>query len=235
MGSSGGGEACPRDDRRLKLSYIQMTGARERGKTGSKSTSNPPTGSESLSGSTGSPISGPRSNCEPFRQIIQVKLEQGLSAQRIHQDLLADHGFSSGYDSVKRFVRRLREVSQLPFRRMECPPAAEGQVDFGKAAPIIQPNGRYRRSKVLRIVLSFSRKAYSESCFRETTESFIQCLENSFWQLGGVPRTIVIDNLKAAVTKPDWYDPEMMTRQVMMKMLKDEVEYLRRECPGPRR
>ena len=178
----------------------------------SKSTTNPPTGSDSPSESTGSPISGLKSNCEPFRQIIKSKLEQGFSAQRIHQDLLADHGFSSGYDSVKRFVRRLREVSQLPFRRMECPPAAEGQVDFGKAAPIIQPNGRYRRSKVLRIVLSFSRKAYSESCFRETTESFIQCLENSFWQLGGVPRTIVIDNLKAAVTKPDWYDPELNPR-----------------------
>ena len=183
-----------------------------RARAGSKSTTNPPTGSEGLLGPKSNTISGPKSDCEPFRQIIQAKLEQDLSAQRIYQDLVGEHGFSSGYDSVKRFVRRLRQVSQLPFRRMECSAGAEGQVDFGKGAPIVQPNGRYRRSRVFRIVLSFSRKGYSESCFSESTESLIQCLENSFWEFGGVPRTIVIDNLKAAVTKADWYDPELNPR-----------------------
>jgi transposase len=26
---------------------------------------------------------------------------------------------------------------------------------------------------------------------------------------GGVPRTLVIDNLRAAVTRADWFDPEL--------------------------
>jgi hypothetical protein len=30
--------------------------------------------------------------------------------------------------------------------------------------------------------------------------------------LGGVPRTVVIDNLKAAVKNPDWYDPQLNPR-----------------------
>jgi len=34
-------------------------------------------------------------------------------------------------------------------------------------------------------------------------------MENAFWSFSGVPRTIVIDNLKAAVTKADWFDPEL--------------------------
>ena len=70
-------------------------------------------------------------------------------------------------------------------------------------------DGKRRRTHVFRIVLSFSRKAYSEVVTRQTTEAFLRCLENAFWHFGGVPRRIVLDNLKAAVTKADWYEPEL--------------------------
>jgi hypothetical protein len=89
--------------------------------------------------------SGPTSECEPLREIIEEKLEAGLSGQRIWQDLTCEHGFTAGYESVKRFVRRLRGKSQLPVRRMECEPGQEAQVYFGRGAPIEAP-GRLGRS-----------------------------------------------------------------------------------------
>jgi hypothetical protein len=58
-------------------------------------------------------------------------------------------------------------------------------------------------------VLSFSRKGYTEAVTRLTTESFIRSLENAFWRLGGVPKTVVFDNAKCVVLKADWYDPEL--------------------------
>ena len=61
----------------------------------------------------------------------------------------------------------------------------------------------------IEVVLSHSRKAYSEVVFRQTTENLIRCLENAFWHFGGVPKTLVPDNLKAAVLKADWYDPDL--------------------------
>jgi transposase len=137
------------------------------------------------------------------------KLEQGLSAQRIWQDLVADHGFSASYSSVKRFVRRLRKASPLPFRRMECEPGQEGQVDFGSGAPVVGEDGKRRRSHLFRIVLSHSRKGYSEAVFRQRTDDFLRVLENAFWDFGGAPKTLVIDNLRAAVKKADWFDPEL--------------------------
>ena len=152
---------------------------------------------------------GSVSQCEPFRQVILDKLELGLSARRIHQDLQIEHGFDVSYYSVRRFVRRLGQSQPLPFRRMETAPGQEAQVDFGTGAPVITDQGKRRKSYVFRIVLSHSRKAYSESVFHQTTESFIRCLENAFWHFGGVPQTLVIDNLKAAVSKADWYDPEL--------------------------
>jgi transposase len=157
---------------------------------------------------SGTRAPGRTSHCEPFREIIEGKLEQNLSAQRIFQDLEADHDFAGSYSSVKRFVNRLGEKTPLPFRRMECDPGQEAQVDFGSGAWIIE-NGKKRRSHVLRVTLSCSRKSYDEAVFRQTTESFIRCVENAFWSFGGVTKTLVIDNLRAAVKNADWFDPEL--------------------------
>ncbi|MBN2211836.1 MAG: IS21 family transposase [Sedimentisphaerales bacterium] len=156
------------------------------------------------------PGSGGRiSQCQPYATVIQKKLDQGFSGQRIYQDLVTEEDFTGSYDSVKRFIRRLGPSSELPFRRWESLPGQEGQIDFGKGAAILTPEGKRWNSYVFRIVLSHSRKGYSEAVLHQSTESFLRCLENAFWYFGGVPQTLVIDNLKAAVSKADWYDPEL--------------------------
>jgi transposase len=165
---------------------------------------------QALTGSAAAP--GPAlqpSLCEPFRAVIEAKLDLGLTAQRIHQDLVAEHGFTGKYHSVRRFVSRLEATHELPFRRLECGPGEEAQVDFGTGAPLRPPEGKGQRTHVFRIVLSHSRKAYSEVVTRQTTDNFIRCLENAFWHFGGVPQRLVLDNLRAAVTKADWFDPEL--------------------------
>jgi len=155
---------------------------------------------------------GRKSACEPWRELIQAKLAQGLSAQRIWQDLSTEATFLAGYDSVKRFVRRLTHTRPLPFRRMECAPGDEAQADFGKGAAVITTEGKRRKTHLFRIVLSHSRKAYSETTYRQTTDDFLRVLENAFWHFGGAPKVLVIDNLKAAVKHADWYDPELVPK-----------------------
>ncbi len=164
------------------------------------------------------PRVGRQSLCDPFRTIIETKLEAGLTAMRIWQDLTCEHGFPGGYESVKRFCFLMKQGTPLPFRRMECRPGEEAQIDFGTGALVVTPDGqplpfgiktRRRKTHVIRVVLSHSRKAYSEVVYRQTSDAFIQCIENAFHHFGGVPQTIVIDNLKAAVTKADWFDPEI--------------------------
>jgi len=152
---------------------------------------------------------GSRSLCEPLREVVLAKLEQGLSAQRIFQDLVSEHGFAGSYPSVRRFVAKLSRSQPLPFRRIEVAAGQEAQIDFGTGASIIDDQGRRRRTHVLRVVLSHSRKAYSEAVFRQTTDNVVRCLENAFWHFGGVPKTLVPDNLKAAVLKADHFDPDL--------------------------
>jgi transposase len=152
---------------------------------------------------------GRPSECEPYRALIVAGLDQGLTAQRLYQDLVGEHGFGGSYYSVRRFVGRLQEKSGLPVRRLECGPGEEAQVDFGTAAPIVSADGPRRRPHVLRVVLSHSRKGYSEVVLRQTTEAFLRAVENAFWHFGGVPQRVVLDNLRAAVSQADWFDPEL--------------------------
>jgi transposase len=166
----------------------------------SKPATNPQTGSAT--------IPGPASLCDPWREQIEAALERGLSIQRIYQDLVVERQFAGSYFSVRRFVLRRVDTQELPFRRIECAPAQELQVDFGLGAWVME-NGKRRRPHLLRAVLSHSRKGYSEVVWRQTSESFLRCLENAFRSFGGVTATVVIDNLKAGVIRADWYDPEL--------------------------
>jgi transposase len=153
---------------------------------------------------------GSRSLCEPHRELITAGLVQGLSAIRIHQDLVADHAFPGRYNTVKRFVHALSAGAPLPFRRIETAAGEEMQVDFGLGAPVIDPTtGKRRRPHLFRATLSFSRKGYSEVVWRQDTETFLRCLENAFRHFGGVLKTVIPDNLKAAVLQADWFDPEL--------------------------
>jgi len=153
-------------------------------------------------------IPGPISQCEAHRELIAAKLAEDLSYQRIQQDLSAA-GVTVHYDALRRFCRRIAPRRVLPVRRMECLPGEEAQVDFGTGAPIVSADGKRRKTYVFRIVLSHSRKGYSEATFTQTTDDFLAALENAFRRFGGVPLTLVIDNLKAAVAHPDWFDPEL--------------------------
>jgi transposase len=152
---------------------------------------------------------GRKSQCEPLQEVIRAKIEAGLSAQRIYQDLVAENGFVDSYQSVSRFVCKLRARQPERVWRMEVRPGEEVQVDFGMGAPIEVAGARARRSWVLRMVLSYSRKGYSEAVSRQDTETFLRCLENGLRDFGGVPLLLNLDNLKAAVLKADWFDPEI--------------------------
>jgi len=51
--------------------------------------------------------------CEPFREAIELGLSRGRDATAIWQDLVAENGFDGGYQTVKRYVRKLRGNQSL--------------------------------------------------------------------------------------------------------------------------
>lgn len=152
---------------------------------------------------------GRGSEAAAYRERIEAWLEQGLSADAIWRELRDEHSYEHGYQSVQRYVRKLKARQPKRVWRVECEPGEEAQIDFGVVRCLRRDNGKLGYANVLRVTLSFSRRGYTEALPFQNTECFIRALENAFRHFGGVPATLRVDNLKAAVNKADWYDPEL--------------------------
>jgi transposase len=143
-----------------------------------------------------------------YRDAITEKLDAGLTLQRVWQDLVEEFGYGASYESVKRYARTL-----APRRRavgvFHCAPGAEAQVDFFRGAPTLDaPTGQWRRPWVFRMTLGHSRHGYEEAVWDQRLETFLRLHERAFRDLGGVPRVVRHDNLKAAVVRACLYDPD---------------------------
>jgi len=82
-------------------------------------------------------------------------------------------------------------------------------IDFcGKKLTIVDEHtGELQDLEIFLCVLGSSQFTYVEACVSQKKEDFIRCIENALWHYGGVPKALVVDNLKAAVTKSSRYEP----------------------------
>jgi transposase len=149
--------------------------------------------------------------CEPFRETIEVGLSRGRNAMAIWQDLVNDHGFTGAYNTVKRFVRKLRGSTQPEaVGIIVTGPGEEAQVDYGDGPMVRHPQtGKYRRTRLFVMTLGHSRKSVRLLTFRSSTRTWAELHETAFRRLGGSCRIVVLDNLKEGVLTPDIYDPTL--------------------------
>ena len=151
-----------------------------------------------------------QSRVEPLRERVRALHAAGVEGQAIWQLLVEEHGFTGSYSSVKRFLRRLAPSHPRATIRLEVEPGEEAQVDFGYAGQFLDPeSGRMRRAWVFVMTLSFSRHQYAELVFDQTIETWGRLHRAAFEFFGGVPRRIVLDNLRAAIVHAALYDPEV--------------------------
>jgi transposase len=152
---------------------------------------------------------GSASVCEPYREIIEDGLGRGRNAMGIWQDLVDKHGYSDGYQTVKRFVRKLRGPhSPQAVGIILTAPGEEAQVDYG-TGPMVrdEQTGKYRRTRLFVLTLGYSRKAVRLLVFRSSSQTWAELHEKAFRRLGGTTRVMVLDNLREGVLSPDLYDP----------------------------
>src|SRR5919202_1246306 len=168
-------------------------------------------GAKAANVSAGSaPPHGPPSVAEAYRVQIEAGVQQGLTAQRIWQDLCEQVAYPYSYASVRRFVRRLKRRHPKLVDVLEHPPGEEGQVDFFQGPPTFDAaQGRWRRPWIFRLTLACSKHGYEEPLWTQERDGFLRAHEHAFVRLGGVPKVVRHDNLKAAVVRACLYDPDV--------------------------
>ena len=129
-------------------------------------------------------------------QIIKW-IEEGLTALRMHEELIRMN-IKISYSAVKYFVSSIQKNKNI-FMRIHTKPAEEAQVDFGYVGYTLDNSGKRRKTWIFNMRLSYSRLDYYEKVYDQKVETFIHCHINAFNYFKGVPETVKIDNLKAAI------------------------------------
>jgi transposase len=151
------------------------------------------------------------SACEPYRETIESWLDRGRNAMAIWQDLVDQHGYGGGYQTVNRFVRKLRGApSPQAVGIILTAPGEEAQVDYG-TGPMVrdEKSGKYRRTRLFVMTLGYSRKSVRLLVFRSSSQTWAELHEKAFRRFGGSPRVVVLDNLREGVLAADIYEPTL--------------------------
>ncbi len=122
--------------------------------------------------------------------------KQRHTAKRIFERLRIEHSFTGGYTVVKDYVRLARTRARDMFVPLAHPPG-HPQVDFGDCIGVI--GGVRTKLHVFCFDLPQSDTFFIKAYPAETTEAFLDGHVSAFAFTGGVPISILYDNLKIVI------------------------------------
>jgi transposase len=148
------------------------------------------------------------SSLEPYRESVQNYVDQGLEMVAIYQRLKEQQDYHGSYSSVRRYVKHLKPKEVEAFVRVHCEAGEEMQVDFGNVGDLLDPKtGKVRSAYGFVATLSHSRHQYAELVFDQKSATWIGLHQRAFRFFNGVPKRVVLDNLKAGVIQALVIDP----------------------------
>ena len=147
-----------------------------------------------------------RPKLDPFVGIIDRILEedkgqpakQQHTSKRIFERLRDEHGYAGGITVVKDYVHERRQRMREMFVPLRHDPG-HAQVDFGEALAVV--GGVERKIHFFAMDLPHSDSCLVQAYPSESSEAFCEGHNASFEFFGGVPRSILYDNLKLAVAR----------------------------------
>ncbi len=137
---------------------------------------------------------------DPFKAEIGRMIERHpYTATQIFQ-YLQEMSFQGSYNTVKRYVRKIRPKRSPAFLKLAFAPGECAQVDWGSFGSV-NVGETARRLSFFVMVLCYSRLLYVEFTVSQTMEHWLACHQHAFEFFGGVPGRIMVDNLKSAVLR----------------------------------
>jgi len=124
-----------------------------------------------------------------------------INIKELHEHLVTEHGYAGSSKSVQRWVRRRWGKPKIrTYRRVETPPGAQAQTDWGHFAPMAFGQEVFRPMAFV-MTLSHSRKTAVIWSRSRDLVHWIACHNAAFERLGGIPATNRIDNEKTAMCR----------------------------------
>lgn len=151
----------------------------------------------------GPPRYGPRpprpTKLAPYMTYVRQRLQEGLWNCVTLLRALRQQGYAGGITRLRQFVQPLRpQPREVATCRFETAPGEQAQVDWASF-------GRFQGQRLSAFVmtLGYSRMKYVEFTLSQDLETFLTCHLHAFAAFGGVPQTLLYDNLKSVVLRRD--------------------------------
>lgn len=151
-----------------------------------------------------------RSCLDPFKSYLeQREATARLSAIRLLEELRAQ-GYTGSIDVLRRFLKQLRANEQRKAKatvRFETPPGHQAQADWAFVGKFPTASGTTLSIYCFVMVLSFSRQLYIEFTTSMALPTLIQCHLHAFSFFGGIPHSMLYDNMKQVKLHPGQWTP----------------------------
>jgi len=145
--------------------------------------------------------------CQPYEAVIQtwINAQQQRSGRpdpvrSLYEMLIAQHGFTGSYQTLRRYVARRRPRPLIhPIRRVEVMPGTQAQVDWVEPTVYVHQLGGWTQLSGFNLTLGFSRMWSLQWRTDQTQLSWLEAHNGAFRAVGGIPLSVRFDNCKTAV------------------------------------
>ena len=159
---------------------------------------------------------------DDFKAYLQERVNEypTLSARRLQREIVV-RGYQGGYSILCDYLRQIRPAAAREFEiRFETPAGEQAQVDF--SCCMIRYNEapeQVRKVWLFSMVLGHSRYLWGRFCEDQQLHTVLRLHIEAFESLGGVPRHLLYDRMKTAVTGTDGDTGEVIFNHSLLSCL----------------
>ncbi len=145
-----------------------------------------------------------------FEHFARELKRTGVTLQRLWHEYRTEHPNGYSYTQFCYHFQLWRSTSELTMH-LDHKAGDKMFADFtGKKLSFIdRQTGEVKETEVFVAILPASQLTYVEAVESQKKHDWLQVNQNAFHYIGGVPKAVVPDNLKSAVHKPNFYEPEI--------------------------
>lgn len=139
------------------------------------------------------------SKLDPYLDTVKAVLEDNpyYNNELLYEDIVKA-GYQGKISILRDYVRVVRkDILTEAVIRFETIPGHQAQVDWKDLGRQFV-NGKMRKLYIFVMTLGFSRKPFIQFATSMKSEVLLQCHVRAFHYFGGVPQTILYDNMKTA-------------------------------------
>lgn len=161
------------------------------------------------------------SKLDPFKEIIDEKIELGCTAMAIFK-YIEKKGYEGKYTILREYCKNKKQnETKKATIRVETNPGIAAQVDWKEDMMMHDKFGRTYQFNIFLYVLHYSKMKYITLTWDRKQDTLFECLKEAFEYTEGVPKEIWFDNMRTVVDRPRTQYKKVVFNNLFYQFSKD--------------